>query len=287
MKDTREFIAGLNDLGIKIWTDGDKLRYKVPKSHESLRKKIRSELSARKADIISYLDQNRVARTKHDTIPPRPRECQPVPSPAQQRLWFLSQLEGMNAVYNVVSVYRLVGLLDENALRQALRDLVRRHDSLRLTFPTREGAPRMVKGAEYDPLTVEPNTPPEKSGGPGNAAPAVPDEATARWVNRNAGTPFDLAEGPLFRVHLLNRNDKDHVLVVNIHHIISDAWSMEILVRDICLLYNAYAAGRVPSLDPPSAGYLDYAAWKQDRLGQADHLRRYWMEKLAGAPSLL
>ncbi len=228
-----------------------------------------------------------MARTKHDTIPPRPRECQPVPSPAQQRLWFLSQLEGMNAVYNVVSVYRLVGLLDENALRQALRDLVRRHDSLRLTFPTREGAPRMVKGAEYDPLTVEPNTPPEKSGGPGNAAPAVPDEATARWVNRNAGTPFDLAEGPLFRVHLLNRNDKDHVLVVNIHHIISDAWSMEILVRDICLLYNAYAAGRVPSLDPPSAGYLDYAAWKQDRLGQADHLRRYWMEKLAGAPSLL
>jgi amino acid adenylation domain-containing protein len=196
---------------------------------------------------------------------------------AQQRLWFLDQLEGRSAVYNVKLPVHLHGALDLECLQQAVDTLVNRHESLRTSFSIRHGIPTQVVTAR---VTVPVQTL-DMSGAHG-------DEIRTK-VAELAGQPFDLDQAPLFRVHLLRLGPHENLLLLLTHHIVSDAWSSSIMFRDLASAYDALVAGQMPKLPELTVQYADYAVWQRDWLeGPAlDQQLDYWKKKLAGAPKLL
>jgi len=200
---------------------------------------------------------------------------------AQERLWFLDRLEPGSSTYNIPVAWRLVGALDEAALERALGEIVRRHESLRTTFTEVGGSPVQVV-APFGGFTL----PVEDL--------AVLDEADREAaVGRRAGEeavrPFDLSAGPLFRATLLRLAAEDHVLLLSMHHIVSDGWSLEILFRELSSLYAAYRDGGESPLPELAVQYADYAVWQREQLaGEVlDRQLAYWREQLAGAPELL
>ncbi len=214
-------------------------------------------------------------------------EVQPVPegeawtlSFAQQRLWFLTQLEGQNPTYNISAALRLAGVLNVRALVRSLTALVERHQSLRICFPVVEGVPRIEQRPVYNPLGIT-----DLSG----LLKAEQDSQVNEWIARHAQSPFELSAGPLFRLHLLRRNEEEHILLFNMSHIISDGWSLGVLVRDWTKIYSAYAKGQRPNLPALPLQYTDYAAWQRKWLqgsGLAAEIA-YWLRRLRGAPALL
>ncbi len=199
---------------------------------------------------------------------------------AQQRLWFLDQLEPNQATYNLPVAVRLRGELNHDALARAFDEMARRHESLRTTFRAVDGRPIQVIAPELkidlpiDDLTHLP-------GGEREA------EALRRLKNE-ARRPFDLAQGPLVRVALAKLGDAEHVAIVNMHHIISDGWSVGVLVRDVAALYDAYSHDEPSRLPALTIQYADYAAWQRGWL-QGEALQKqldFWTEQLAGLPNL-
>jgi amino acid adenylation domain-containing protein len=193
---------------------------------------------------------------------------------AQQRLWFIDQLEPGNPVYNTSRGVRLRGALDPTALERALTELVRRHEALRTTFRDLHGEPVQVIGnAEPFTITVE-----DLSGLP-----------EARLIREEAQRPFNLSTGPLIRARLLRLSPEDHILLVSMHHIVSDGWSMGVLVREVAALYEAYAIGGESTLKELSVQYGDYAVWQREWLS-GEVLERqlgYWRKALTGLPPVL
>jgi hypothetical protein len=216
-------------------------------------------------------------------LPPitaQPADAPRVLSYAQQRLWFLARLEGAAATYNMPLALALHGALDTDALRRALCALVARQQSLRLAFPEADGVPTVIEHAPYDPLVVT-----DLSHLTGDAQ----QQAVTAHVREHALTPFDLAAGPLLRAALLVLDSERHVLLVNQHHIVSDGWSMGVMIRELAALYGAFGAGTEPALTPLAVHYTDYAAWQRAWL-VGETLERqlgYWTEQLAGAPQVL
>ncbi|MDI5972639.1 amino acid adenylation domain-containing protein [Streptomyces sp. SL13] len=196
-------------------------------------------------------------------------------SPAQRRLWFLHRLEGPSATYNVPVVVRITGALDHTALTAALGDLVARHEVLRTVFAEHDGEPhqRVLPAADAPvPLHVT-------RCAPGGADAAVHDACRHR---------FDLTEDlPLRAAVIEDGTGDERVLVLVVHHIAMDGWSMDPLTRDLSAAYAARLAGRAPAWRPLPVQYADYAVWQQGRAEQdAAHLA-YWREALAGAPQEL
>ena len=197
----------------------------------------------------------------------------------QQRLWFLDRMDPGNPAFNLTRAYRLRGPLDEPALRRALDEVVRRHEALRTTFAWRDGDPvQVIAPAAPVPLAAE------DLRGVDDA-----DAPLARVLEEEARHRYDLAAGPLFRARLVRVSDDERVLVLSMHHAVSDGWSIGVLLRELEALYGAFAAGREPPLAPPPMQYGDYAAWQRRRLS-GEFLERqlaWWRERLAGAPALL
>jgi amino acid adenylation domain-containing protein len=214
-------------------------------------------------------------------LAPAPRGGSMPLSFAQERLWFLHQLEPENPSYNVPAALRLEGPLDVPALERALGALVQRHEALRTTFRVEDGSPVQVihPEARLDLAVVR----------LAELAPADRAEAMRREIVAEARLPFDLEAGPLFRARLLVLGEADHVLCTTLHHIVSDGWTRGLLNRDLTALYGAFAAGTEPSLPPLALQYADYAAWQRGWLaGEAlDRQIAYWKERLAGAPPVL
>ncbi|WP_153040644.1 non-ribosomal peptide synthetase, partial [Actinoplanes sp. TFC3] len=197
---------------------------------------------------------------------------------AQQRLWFLNELEGASATYNIPLAIRLRGGLDPEALRLALADVVRRHESLRTVYPVGEHGPYQH---------VEP------AAGVAVELPQVPVEMgalQARLAELAAGI-FDLARVPPVRAHLLRVADDDHVLLLVVHHIASDGWSNGPLMRDLGLAYQARVKGQAVGWAPLPVQYADYALWQRELVGAVDDPKSvaatqlgYWRELLAQLP---
>ncbi|HEX6747845.1 MAG TPA: non-ribosomal peptide synthase/polyketide synthase [Longimicrobium sp.] len=200
---------------------------------------------------------------------------------AQERLWFIDRLEPGSAVYNMFVARRLEGALDEAALEWSLGEIVRRHEALRTVFAEADGAPVQVI-APFDGFAL----PVEDLSGLGEADR---EAAVRRRVGEEASRPFDLAAGPLFRAALLRLGEEDHVLLLSMHHIVSDGWSMGVLFRELAALYAAYREGGESPLPELAVQYADYAVWQREQLeGEAlDRQLSYWRERLAGAPELL
>ncbi|AND15929.1 non-ribosomal peptide synthetase [Rathayibacter tritici] len=196
-------------------------------------------------------------------------------SAAQQRLWFVAELDGTSAHYNIPLALRISGDLDVGALALALRDVVARHEVLRTSFVVVGGVPRQ----EIHPAG------PSLLGEVESIDPGLLAETCAR----EALEPFDLANGPLLRVRLLRLGDDDHALLVTIHHSISDGWSMQLLLDELSALYGSHRSGRTSPLAPLPIQYADYAVWQRGWLdgpvgdAQLDH----WVTALDGVDPLV
>jgi amino acid adenylation domain-containing protein/FkbM family methyltransferase len=210
-----------------------------------------------------------------------PREGDLPLSFAQQRLWFLDQLEPGRSFYNIPVALALSGALQAPALEAALTEVVRRHEALRTTFASRDGRPVQVVGEPMSvPLTITDLS---------TLAEAERRERTVQLVREEAGTPFDLTRGPLLRAQLLRLEEEGHVLLLTMHHIASDGWSLGVLVREVAAVYEAELKGEPARLPEPPVQYVDYAVWQREYL-QGERLERqltYWREQLAGAPAAL
>src|SRR5262245_7275310 len=193
---------------------------------------------------------------------------------AQQRLWFLEQLTPGEATYHIPAAVRLQGRLDPAALEWALAEIMRRHEVLRTRVATVDGQPvQAVAASAPVPLTS-----------------GETDEAgLAAELAQRATERFDLATGPLWRAHLLRVGPEDHVLLVVLHHLIGDGWSMGVLIRELGALYRARVQGATASPLPPLAvQYADYAVWQRGWLSGSvlEEQLAYWRTQLAGVPVL-
>jgi amino acid adenylation domain-containing protein len=215
-------------------------------------------------------------------IPRAPRD-RPLPlSFGQQRLWFIHQLDPASPSYNLPRAIRLRGPLDDGALERTVAEVVRRHEALRTTFRlTDDGRPVQV---------VEPHGSFALARVSLEGVEGAAREARVRRVAaEEAERPFDLARGPLVRGTLVRLDEADHVLLLTLHHIAGDAWSMEVLAREASELYGALSGGRPSPLPPLPLQYADYAVWQRGWLrGEAlERELEYWKARLAGAPELL
>ncbi|MGZ3145617.1 non-ribosomal peptide synthetase [Lentzea chajnantorensis] len=207
-------------------------------------------------------------------IPAIPRTGDPLPcSFAQERLWYLDQADPGSVAYVVPAAVRFTGRLDVGALRRSLDEIVRRHEVLRTVFVERDGLPHQVV------LPAEPLSIPLVELG-GEAAEAEVRERYQQEVR----LPFDLARGPLIRASVLRVADDEHVLLLSLHHIVSDGWSLGVLQHELTTLYRAFAAGEPSPLPELAVQYADFALWQRNRPGAGQ--LEYWRDLLAGAPVL-
>jgi acyl transferase domain-containing protein/acyl carrier protein len=227
------------------------------------------------ADAIEKVMAQPTVKTQRITRAPRDREL-PL-SFAQQRLWFMEQLEPGSALYNCPGGARLRGPLNVSALEQALNEIVRRHEILRTTYSAIDGRPKQgINPPQPLSLIVE-----DISG----ITSAEEREAEARrLINAAARSPFDLAHGPMLRAGLLRLAADEHIIHLTMHHIVADAWSMAILMKEVGLLYTAFSQGEASPLSELPVQYADYAYWQQNWL-QGEVLRSeldYWKKQLGG-----
>ena len=197
---------------------------------------------------------------------------------AQQRLWFLDQLQPGGSGYNIHAAVRLRGTLDTPALQQALGEIVRRHEILRTRFETADGTPLQVVDPPGEwPLPVRSLA---------RMPEAEREVEASRLAIEEARRPFSQSRGPLFRSVLLQISESNHVLLLTMHHIVSDGWSLGILRRELAALYEAFSAGRPSPLPELPVQYADFAEWQRDWL-EGDVLRTqldYWKGRLANLP---
>ncbi|GAA0517401.1 hypothetical protein GCM10009545_19310 [Saccharopolyspora thermophila] len=222
------------------------------------------------AGLAARLDEAGDARP---AVRPVPRDERVPLSFAQQRLWFLQQLEGPSATYHVPMVLRLSGQLDQDALRAAIGDVVDRHESLRTVFPSVEGVPHQQVLAAGPELRV------------------VPADRLDEQLAEAVREPFDLAVDPPLRMTLFEVGPDEHVLLVLLHHIASDGRSSGLLERDLATAYAARCEGRSPNWPALPVQYADYALWQHELLGREDdpdslvsRQLAFWREHLDGIP---
>jgi amino acid adenylation domain-containing protein len=240
------------------------------------------------AHLIEQLQQQNLTLTVPPILP-RTKDGELPLSFAQQRLWFLDQLQPNSALYNIPMVLRLEGNLNQGVLERSLRSICDRHEVLRTNFVTINGQPTQViqtsnqlsavssiccslSVVELQHLSLNEQT-----------------ERTEQLRQTQATQPFDLAKESLIRATLVVLSETEHLLLVCMHHIISDGWSMEVFIHELTTLYNAYAQNQPANLAPLPIQYADFAIWQRQWL-QGDVLQsqlNYWQNQLADAPALL
>jgi len=271
-----KLIARLREQGIRISVRDGGLELDAPKG--ALSEELREEIVANKPELLRLLSwSRRSSRATAIPLEPTDRDQLLQLSWAQQRLWFLDQLEPGNAAYNISWTVRLKGELQVDALRGAFDDLVMRHEALRTVFPASDGIPcQLIRPrSEVELVTHE--------------LRGISDEQLRSRLADLAGCSFDLAKGPLLRPFLLQLSEAEHVLLVVVHHIVADGASMRILFRELASLYEERRGqGGVVLPDLP-VQYVDYAMWQRRWLNsdELDAQSQYWLQQLKGLPPLL
>ncbi|MDQ3899570.1 MAG: condensation domain-containing protein, partial [Actinomycetota bacterium] len=239
-----------------------------------------SRVSALPAHLQEQLRRRLSGRSEQpDQIAPTNRTG-PLPlSFAQQRLWFLNEFEPGSSEYNSALPLRLVGPLDMVALTTALQTLFARHESLRTTFDQVDGKGIQVVHPPHElPMQVK------DLSDSSSQQPEVLDQVLSEEYSR----PFDLRRGPLTRALLVRLGDSEHVLLLTAHHIVTDGWSMGVLIEELGTLYDAALRGKDAALPPPPLQYGDFAVWQRTEIADATRKGQlgYWKRQLAGVPPL-
>lgn len=271
-------VTELQKRDIKLWVEGERLRVNAPSG--ALTPELRETLARRKAELLDYLGSG-VAAPTEVTLVPSPHSG-PLPlSFGQQRLWFLDRMEPGNTAYHVPLALRFRGLLNQEAMERAINTLARRHETLRTTFDDPGGEPVQYVH-EPRPITLPVD----------DLADQPPDTREAESTRRilaECQRPFDLRGGPLWRVRMLRLTPDHHILIVTMHHIISDIWSLTLFLREHGICYEALVAGKEPALEPLAVQYGDWASHQRRSLaGPAlEHELAYWRAALDRAPMML
>jgi amino acid adenylation domain-containing protein len=272
-------LGALREQNVTLWVDGQDLRYRAPKG--ALTPDLLAQLRQQKTAIVNFLKAAGNEASSQTALRPRSQSGPPPLSFAQERLWFLDQLEPNNAVYNIPLALRLKGGLDSTALRTAFNEIVRRHESLRTHFamvgdqPCQEVEPAC--SLEFPLIDL--------AGIPGPQREAE----VQRLSTQEAQRPFDLAHGPLLRATLFRLGPGEHIVLLLMHHVVSDGWSIGVLLRELNTLYLAFSGGQHSPLPELPIQYADFAVWQRDWL-QGQVLERqlnYWKKQLAGIPAFL
>src|SRR5438034_1323017 len=227
-----------------------------PSHTDEITKKVEGLSPAKRTLLDLRMKKKEAEAAVEGGIPHREGRQKAALSFAQQRLWFLQQLETESPAYNVYGSVKLKGRLNEEALRGSLKEIVRRHETLRTRFVEVEGRAMQVvgDGAEVELPIIELSGVQER------------ERETLRLAIEEANIPFDLGQGPLLRGKLLRLGEEEHVLLLIVHHIVSDGWSVGVLVRELGVLYEAYAAGKESPLPELPIQYADYAEWQREYL---------------------
>ena len=275
-----KLLALLRETGVKLWVEEEVLRYRAPMG--ALTESLRAEMATHKAEILQLLRENK--RFAHPNLPPLvriPRSGEQLPlSFAQQRLWFINQLDPDSPAYNISWAVRAQGPLNVTALERTFNEIVRRHEIFRTTCSTVNGEPLQVLSPV--PIIPLPVVDLRQIG-------EVETEATVRRLaTEEASQPFDFVRGPFLRARLLQLDGDDHVLLLTTHHFVIDGWSFGIFFQEISTLYEAFSTGKSSPLPDLVIQYADFAQWQRQCL-QGDILDSqiaYWKKQLAGAPEL-
>lgn len=236
---------------------------------------------SKRALLNTYLRSAVSQENKPTTIPRRPTETSAPLSYGQEQLWLLDQMAPGRLVYNESYTLRIRGALDAMALEWSLNEVVRRHEILRTTFTTVNGRPIQVIAPEPRvPLRLEDLT---------TLPPSERDGGAQRIIEAEAHRPFDLASGPLLRVALIRQDAQEHILLVTMHHILCDEWSLAILIRELGVLYESRIHGKSSPLPALPIQYADYAVWQREHVrgDMLDTQLAYWRRQLADAPVVL
>ncbi len=235
------------------------------------------------ATLVLAIEELRL-RSEGITAPPltaAPREGDLPLSYAQQRLWFLDQLSPENPFYNIPAAIRLKGKLNITALKQSINEIIRRHETLRTYFTSEKGRPKQVI---LDELKADLRVIDLR-----DLSPAEQEQESLRLIAEDAMKPFKLDKAPLFRTALLQPGRDEHIVLFNMHHIISDGWSTNVLMREIGALYNAFDKGLSSPLPDLPVQYADYAAWQRSWLRDdvLDKQLNYWKNEIGLNPPVL
>jgi amino acid adenylation domain-containing protein len=274
-----ELLGDLEGRGVRLYLAEDKLRALAPRN--VLTEELRQRISDSREALIELL-RRRASQADLATAPPirvAGRDGVLPLSFAQQRLWFLAQLDPDSVEYNMPMPVWWEGELDQVALNRALETLLERHEVLRT---------RLVEGP--DGVACQVIDPPTRVELPvvDVSAEADPTAAAQALIAQDGAVPFDLATGPLIRARLIRVSEREHVLALCVHHVVFDEWSSGILRRELGELYDAYHTGRPPRLPELPVQYADFAVWQREWL-TGEVLERqlgYWRDALAGAPVL-
>ena len=277
---TADFLSKLRALDVVLSVHGDRLRCNAPAG--VMTPELRNELAERKAALLKLLQDAPVETWSASTgIPHVPREGKLPLSFAQQRLWFMGQMEGASEAYHMPLRLHLKGFLNRAVLRKALDRILARHEVLRTTFSIIDGEPLQKIAAAEDShfLIIERDLRQEEN------AQAELD----RLCEFEAGACFDFEAGPLIRGRLIQLGDDEHVLLITTHHIVSDGWSETLMIKELGALYAAFLRGQDDPLPKFDIQYADYSVWQRQWV-EGDLLKQqadYWKTALAGAPAVL
>jgi len=270
-----QFLSDLRALGIVLSLDGERLICNSPKG--AMTPETRKELADRKPEIMAFLRESASLSSSRDEgslLVDLPL------SRAQQRLWFFAQLDSENPVYNIVITLRLTGDLDRSALERSLYTLVERHESLRTAFYEKNGKPlaRIIDAAAWKSEFVDLSL----------LSPQEAENEARRLAHNQARKPFPLERAPLFRATLFRTSEHSHLLLLVVHHIVADGWSLGILAKELGALYTAFVTGQNPGLAEIAFQYRDYVRWEQD-VGEEAAAKQmpYWLDRLGGTLPVL
>ncbi|MCC5669654.1 amino acid adenylation domain-containing protein [Nostoc sp. CHAB 5784] len=270
---TVELLSYLRSLDIQIFIDGEKFRCNAPEG--TLTVELRTEIQEHKAEIIEFLKAtNRTHNHNFRPLVPISRSENLPLSFAQQRLWFLDQLIPNNPFYNIPVALHLTGSLNKAALEQTFNEIVRRHEALRTTFVIQSGQPvQVINPTLTIPLPIIDL----------RQLPQAEREIQARqFTNQEAQRFFNLSTDSLLQVKLLWLDETQYILLLNMHHIVSDGWSIGVLIQEIAALYTAFTSNQPSPLLKLTIQYADFAYWQRQWL-QGEVLEQqldYWQKQL-------
>jgi amino acid adenylation domain-containing protein/non-ribosomal peptide synthase protein (TIGR01720 family) len=272
-----EFLSHLRSRNVTLWVESGKLHYKSRAS--ALTPEMLAELARRKQDLVQLLTEFQGPWARSSAGPMAHEGTFPL-SYTQEGLWLVHQLDPTSSAYNVPLTLTLSGELDKKSLERSLGEIVRRHGILRASIATRDGQPVQVV-SEHQSFSL-----------PVVDLSLLPDDERAQAVRQllveDAQRPFDFDAGPPRRFSLIRLRDREHILLVNIHHIICDHMSLGLIMKELRSLYTAFHSARPSPLSEPTVQYCEFAAWQREWLRDADMGTDvgYWKEKLASAPPL-